>query len=48
MRRGEEEERTAKEKVNGGDTGGNWDGSGRAERSGEEPERMEDADYDGR
>ena len=44
--RGNEEEETTEEKVNGGDPGGN--GSGRAERSGEEPERVQDADYDGR
>jgi len=43
-----EEERTAKEKVDGGDTGGHGDGPGGAEISGEETERMEDADYDSR
>ena len=34
-----EEEWTAEEKVDGGDTGGNGDGPGAAERSGEELER---------
>src|SRR6218665_2280525 len=46
VRRGEEEERTAEEKVDGGDSGGNEDGPGGAERSGEKPERAKDADYD--
>jgi len=48
MRRGEEEEWTAKEKVDGGDTGGNGDEPGEAERSAEEPERLEVADHDSR
>ena len=34
--------------MDGGDTGGNRGGPGGAERSGEESERGEDVDYDGR
>ena len=45
--RGEEEEGTTEEKVNGGDNGGNRDRPTGAEKSGEESECMEDADYDG-
>ena len=47
MRRGEEqeEEGTTEEKLDGGDNDG--DGPGGAERSGEEPERVQDADHDG-
>jgi len=41
--RGEE---TAKENVDGGDSGRNGDVPGGAKRSGEESERVEDADYD--
>lgn len=44
----EEQEETAKEKVEGGDNGRNEDGPGGAERSGEESECVEDADYNGR
>ena len=44
-RGGGEEERTAKEKVDGGDTGGYGHGPGGAKRSVEEPESVEDADY---
>jgi len=43
-----EEEWTAEEKVDGGDTGGNRDGPGGAERSDEEPESVEVADHDSR
>ena len=43
-RREEEEERIAKEKVDGGDTGGNGYEPGGAERSAEKPKRVEDAD----
>ena len=50
-----EEERTAEQNwlidwlidVDGGDNDGNWVGPGGAERSGEESECVEDADYDG-
>ena len=38
LRRGEEEEGTAEEKVDEGNNGGNGDGPGGAERSGEESE----------
>jgi len=43
MQRGEEEEWTAEEKVDGGVTGGNGDGPG---RTGEEQERLEVANRD--
>ena len=48
MRSGEAKERTAEEKVDGGETDGNGEEPGAAEGSGEEPERVEDADQDGR
>jgi len=44
-RREEEEERTAEENMDEGDAGGNGDEPGGAERSVEEKELMEDADY---
>jgi len=40
---GEEKEGTAEDKVYGGDSGGNPDGPGGAERSGAESERVVDA-----
>ena len=39
---------TTEEKLDGGDTGWNGDEPGGAERSGEEPGRLEVADHDSR